>query len=100
MFWRERAEQYHTEGQCHMKQQYHITAVSLEGPRFKMCFTWSQTSSAVALLWSLSARARPQQGLALLDTAPISGCGMGEEGRSVLLGPGDAEHLSSPLQDS
>lgn len=99
MFWREREEQYHIEEQCHMKEQNHITAVNLERPRFKICSTWSQTSSACGpALVTVSVYQKPLQDWAVLDPTPISGraqhpavwdgAEVGQEGRSLVLGQG------------
>lgn len=56
VFWREREEQYHTEGQCHMKEQYHITAVNLRDPGSKCALHGARPAVLVVLLWSVCSR--------------------------------------------
>lgn len=91
MFWREREELCHIEGQCHMKEQYHITAVNLERLRFKICFTWSQISSAGLVMVCVCQTSSGFGSVghdSHLEGAQHPECGMGEEGRSMVLGQG------------
>lgn len=58
VFWREREEQYHIEGQCHMKERYHISAANLRDPASKSAVHGARPAVPVLLLWSRSVCAR------------------------------------------
>lgn len=110
VFCRAREEQYHTEGQCHMKEQYHITAVNLRDPGSKRALHGARPAVRGVLLWSACARNLTGPRPCWAPLPPLGGLsaqlggdvGWGRGRRSCCLGraPGDAGHLSTLPHDS